>query len=68
MGRIDPQGYGNIVSAYFDIDPNAGKPTILSTPIPYKPKSILLDDQGRYVKWNEVMRLSSALVKSHESS
>lgn len=56
MGRGDPQGYGNIVSAYFDIDPNAGKPKVLSTPIPYQPKSILFtpDDRDSHLEWSKL--------------
>ena len=51
MGRIDNQGHGSLISPYFDIDPNASKLTILSTPIPYQPKSILFtpDDSNSSV-------------------
>ena len=31
---VNNQGVGSLTSAYFDIDPNAGKPNTLSTP-PY---------------------------------
>jgi len=55
MGRIDPQGYGGL-NPYFDIDPNASKPTILSTPIPYQPKSILFtpDDRDSHLEWSKL--------------
>ena len=29
---VNNQGVGSLTSAYFDIDPNAGKPNTLSTP------------------------------------
>jgi len=64
MGRIDPQGHGGLVSAYFDIDPNANKPTTLSTPIPYQPKSILLDNRDRYMEWNKLPGFSPSMVKT----
>jgi superfamily II DNA/RNA helicase len=65
MGRIDNQSSNTSINSYFDIDPNAGNTLI--TP-PYQPKSILLDDQARYVKWHELMGFSSAIVKAHKSS
>ena len=39
-----------------DIDPNASKPTILSTPIAYQPKSILFtpDDRSTFVQWSQL--------------
>jgi hypothetical protein len=53
---VNNQGVGSLTSAYFDIDPNAGKPTILSTPIPYQPKSILFtpEDSDNYLKWSQL--------------
>jgi hypothetical protein len=55
MGRIDQQRHGDIVSAYFDIDPNANKQTTLSTPIPYQPKSILFTpDDDRLLEWSKL--------------
>jgi hypothetical protein len=44
IGRVDYQGHNPYL--YFDIDANTGKPTIL--PIPYQPKSILLDNSDRH--------------------
>jgi len=44
IGKVDYQGHNPYL--YFDIDANTGKPTIL--PIPYQPKSILLDNRDRY--------------------
>jgi hypothetical protein len=70
MGRVDSQGYGDIVSAYFDIDPNANKPTTLSTPIPYQPKSILFtpEDSDNYLKWSQLPGFSPHMVKTWQES
>ena len=56
MERVDSQGHaGGLVSAYFDIDPNASKPTILSTPVPYQPKSILFTpNDDRLLEWSKL--------------
>ena len=56
MGRVDGQGHGGLVNPYFDIDLNANKPTTLSTPIPYQPKSILFtpEDPDNYLKWSKL--------------
>jgi hypothetical protein len=69
-GRIDQQRHGDIVSAYFDIDPNANKPTILSTPIPYQPKSILFtpEDSDNYLKWSQLPGFSPHMVKTWQES
>jgi hypothetical protein len=66
MGRVDSQGYGDIVSAYFDIDPNANKPTTLSTPIPYQPKSILFtpDDRDSHLEWSKLPGFTPSMVKT----
>ena len=64
MGRIDQQRHGDIVSAYFDIDPNAGKYTILSTPIPYQPKSILFTPtDDRLLEWSKLPGFTPSMVK-----
>ena len=71
MGRVDGQGHsGNIVSPYFDIDPNAGKPTILSTPVPYQPKSILFtpDNQDRLLEWSKLPGFTPSMVKIWQES
>ena len=44
MGRVDNQGHGGLVNPYFDIDPNASKPTILSTP----------NDSDKILQWSQL--------------
>jgi hypothetical protein len=71
IGRVDGQGHsGNLVNPYFDIDPNAGKPTILSTPIPYQPKSILFtpENSDNYLKWSQLPGFSPHMVKTWKES
>jgi ankyrin repeat protein len=65
MGRVDPQGHGGLVNPYFNIDSNANKPTILSTPIPYQPKSILFtpDDQDCHLEWSKLAGFTPSTVK-----
>lgn len=55
MRKVDHQGFAGLTSAYLDIDPNAGKPTIWSTPIPYQPKSILFTpNDDRHLEWSKL--------------
>jgi hypothetical protein len=53
--KVRHQGHGSLTSAYLDIDLNAGKPTILSTPVPYQPKSIIFTpNDDRHLEWSKL--------------
>jgi uncharacterized membrane protein YheB (UPF0754 family) len=69
MGRVDGQEHAGLVNAYFDIDPNANKPTTLSTPIPYQPKSILFTpNDDRLLEWSKLPGFTPSMVKTWQES
>ena len=70
MGRVDGQGHGVLVNPYFDIDLNANKPTTLSTPVPYQPKSILFtpDDRDSHLEWSKLPGFTPSMVKTWQES